>query len=120
MIKLPSKPKMYDYFNEKGIKLKHDEIRHWIDKKVIKDSIRVFFVNTFTQDAQCLITAKGILGMQFYYAKLELKENSSFFYIDIPTDRYRWITKYEIIVQKDNKAIWSETVKKSGEFENLT
>lgn len=119
MIKLPPKPKMYDYFLAKGIEVKHDEIRHWYDKRVVKGSIRVFFLNTFTQDAQCLITAKGFLGVQLYYAKLDLKEQSSWFYIDIPSSRYFWITKYEIIVQKDNKAIWTETVKKSGEFESL-
>lgn len=119
MIKLPPKPKMYDYFLAKGIEVKHDEIRHWYDKKVVKGSIRVFFLNTFTQDAECLITAKAILGIQVYYAKLELKKDSSWFYIDIPSSRYYNIRKYEIIVQKDNKAIWTETVKKSGEFESL-
>lgn len=119
MINVGPKPKMYDYFLERGIKVKHNEIRHWQDKKVVKGTIRVFFLNTFTQDAQCLITAKGFLGVQLYYAKLDLKKDSSWFYIDIPASRYRWITKYEIIVQKDNKAIWTETVKPSGEFENL-
>jgi hypothetical protein len=119
MTNLELKPKLYDYFLEKGIKLKFNEIRHWIDKKAVKGFRRAFFVNTFTQDAQCLITAKGVLGVQLYYVKLELKEKSSQFYIDIPVSRYRWITKYEIIVQKDNKAIWTGTVKKSGEFERL-
>lgn len=119
MINLGPKPKMYDYFLDKGIKLKLNEIRHWIDKKVVKGFRRVFFVNTFTEDAQCLLTAKGFLGIQLYYGKLELKEKSSQFYIDIPVSRYRWIAKYEIIVQKDNKAIWTGTTKPSGEFENL-
>jgi len=119
MIQLLPSTKMYDYFLDKGITLEPNKIRHWIDKKIRKNCVRVFFVNTFTQNAQCLITAKGALGVHRYYAKLELYENSSWFYLDIPASQYRWITKYEVIVQKDNKAIWTETVKKSGEFENL-
>jgi hypothetical protein len=114
-----TKPKMYDYFHEKGIELKQDEIRHWYDKRVMKGSIRVFFLNTFIKDAQCLITAKGVFGVQHYYAKLLIKKDSSFFFIDIPSNKYFWITKYEIIVQKNLKIIWRETVKKSGEFEKL-
>ncbi len=119
MIKLFSKPKMYDYFLEKGIEIKHDEIRHWIDKRIEKGVIRMFFVNTFTKDAQCLITVKGILGTHLFYGKLDLKKDSSSYYIDIPESLYRWIKNFEIIVQKDNKAIWTGTVKKSGEFESL-
>jgi len=115
---LPKTPNMFDYFKAKGIILEHNEIQHWIDKKIVKGSRRVFFINTFTEDAECLITAKGMLGVQHYYAKLELK-NVSFFYIDIPIGQYRCITKYQIIVQKDNKAIWTGIVKPSGEFEKL-
>jgi hypothetical protein len=114
-----TKPKMYDYFLKKGIKVDYDEIRHWYDKRVIKGSIRVFFLNTFTQDAPCFITAKGFFGVQYYYAKLLLKKDSSFFFIDIPSYKYFWITKYDIIVQKDIKTIWTKTIKKSGEFEKL-
>lgn len=114
-----TKPKMYDYFLKKGIELKHDEIRHWIDKKVEKGFIRMFFVNTFSQDAQCLLTVKGIFGISLNYAKLEISKDSSQFYIDIPEKRYSWIKSFEIIVQKDNKIIWTKTVKKSGDFEKL-
>jgi hypothetical protein len=114
-----TKPKMYDYFLKKGIVLKQDEILHWIDKNVEKGIIRIFFVNTFTQDAPCFITAKSFFGVQCYYAKLLIKKDSSFFFIDIPSYKYFWITKYEIIVQKDIKTIWTQTVKKSGEFEKL-
>lgn len=119
MRNLGLKPKMYDYFLEKGIKVTHNEICHWYYKRVVKGCIRVFFVNTFTQDAECLITAKAILGIQVYYAKLELKKDSSWFYIDIPSSRYYNIRKYEVIVQKDNKAIWTKTIKPNVNFENL-
>lgn len=116
---LSKMPKMYDYFLKKGIELQENEIRHWIDKRVLKGSVRVFFVNTFTQDYQCLITAKCIFGLQVYYGKLELKKDYSWFYIDIPLSRYYNINKYKIIVQKDNQEIWSKTIKPSGAFENL-
>ena len=114
-----TKPKMYDYFHEKGIELKHDEIRHWIDKKIEKGIIRMFFVNTFSQDAQCLIAVKGIFGISINFAKLNISKDSSQFYIDIPKNRYPFVKSFEIIVQKDNKIIWTNTVKKSGEFEKL-
>jgi hypothetical protein len=114
-----TKPKMYDYFHSKGIELKQDEIRHWIDKKVEKGNIRMFFVNTFLQDAQCLITVKGIFGISLNYAKLEISKGSSQFYIDIPKNRYPFTKSFEIILQKDNKIIWTKAVQKSGEFEKL-
>lgn len=118
-MKIELTPKMYDYFRSKGIEVKNNEIQHWIDKKVVKGSIRVFFLNTFSQDTQCFITAKGFFGVQLYYAKLDLKNDISWFHIDIPASRYLWITKYEVIVQKDNKVIWTETVKKIGASEHL-
>lgn len=114
-----TKPKMYDYFLKKGIVLKQEEIRHWIDKKVEKGIIRMFFVNTFSQDAQCLVTVKGIFGISLNFAKLNISKDSSQFYIDIPKNRYSFVKSFEIIVQKDNKIIWTQTVKKSGEFEKL-
>jgi hypothetical protein len=114
-----TKPKMYDYFHEKGIELKHDEIRHWIDKKVEKGFVRMFFVNTFSQDAQCLINVKGIFGISLNYAKLEISKGSSQFYIDIPKNRYAFVKSFKIILQKDNKIIWTKTAQKSGEFEKL-
>lgn len=114
-----TKPKMYDYFLQKGIELKKDEIRHWIDKKVEKGFVRMFFVNTFSQDAQCLINVKGIFGISLNYAKLEISKGSSQFYIDIPKNRYAFVKSFEIIVQKDKITIWTKTVKKSGEFEKL-
>jgi hypothetical protein len=110
---------MYDYFLKKGIELKQDEIRHWIDKKVEKGNFRIFFVNTFSQDAQCLLAAKGVFGISLNYAKLEISKGSSQFYIDIHKNRYLFVKSFEIIVQKDNKIIWTKTVKKSGEFEKL-
>lgn len=114
-----TKPKMYDYFLKKGIELKQDEIRHWIDKKVEKGIIRMFFVNTFSQDAECLIVVKSICGIFLNFSKLNISKDSSQFYIDIPKNRYSFVKSFEIIVQKDNKTIWSKTVKKSGEFEKL-
>jgi hypothetical protein len=114
-----TKPKMYDYFLQKGIELKHNEICHWIDKKIEKGIIRMFFVNTFSKDAQCLITVKGIFGIPLNYAKLEISKGSSQFYIDIHKNRYLFVKSFEIIVQKDKKTIWTKTVKKSGEFEKL-
>lgn len=112
-------PNMYEYFLGKGIELKFDEIQHWIDKKVVKGFRRVFFVNTFTTDGEIYITGKGLLGIQYYYAKLELKKNSSWFCIDTPIGQHRMITNYEIIVKHKGSQIWSNTVKPTGWYEAL-
>lgn len=95
------------------------KISHWINKKLVPETRRVFFKVENPIPAEVLITFKGLFNIQVYYAQVDFKAEHHWFYIDVPTVASERTLSFECVVHQDKKEIWKGSFKISGKFENL-
>lgn len=95
-------------------------IAHWITKRIVKETRRVFFKNSCKVSAEILIEFKGIGGMiTLYTGKLQNDPSAHWFYIDVPANVWRRTWRFKAIVHQDRKPLWDGEFKDSGKYEDL-
>ena len=95
-------------------------MKHIVTKKVRRGSRRLFFSNPRVNgmEADLTMTFYTVLGIELYYGKCVLVREKGWFYVDIPTWRYRIMARAAFF---EAGTIWAmHDVQLSGKYENVT